>query len=93
MRYFGDKPLTREFKSSDVKKRDGYFEVSLNPREKAVFSAWKLKSGKGKLTGQIFMYKKNGELFNMLYFPLELLSENHKLLSHEAIKSLSANYR
>jgi len=93
VRYFGDKPLTREFKSSDVKKHDGYFEVNLNPREKAVFSAWKLKSGNGKLTGQIFMYKEDGELFNMLYFPLELLSENHKLLNHEAIKSLNANYR
>ena len=93
VRYYGDKPLVRKFDSNSVIKRDGYFEVQLSPREKAVFSAWKLKSGSGKLTGQIFMYKENGELFNMLYFPLQLLKEDHEFLKHEAIKELSATYR
>jgi hypothetical protein len=93
VRYYGDKPIVRKFDSNAVIRRDGYFEVQLSTNEKAVFSAWKLKSGSGKLTGQIFMYKENGELFNMLYFPLQLLNENHEILNHEAIKELSAAYR
>jgi len=93
IRYYGDKPTVRKFDSNSVIKRGGYFEVQLNQREKAIFSAWKLKSGSGKLTGQVFMYKEDGKLFNMLYFPLQLLKEGHELLEHEAIKELSATYR
>ncbi len=93
VRSLGHEPVIREFDSGAVTKHDGFFEVDLGSREKAVFSAWKLKSGSGKLSGQIFMYKENGELFNMLYFPLELLNEGHDFLKHEEIKSLSATYR
>lgn len=93
VRNYGDKPESRKFGPSDVKKHDGFIEVSLSPNEKAVFSAWKLKSGSGKLTGQIFMYNHDGTLFNMLYFPLELLSKNHTLLENETIKELSTTLR
>ena len=86
-------PITRAFKAEDVIKQDGYLEIQLSKYEKAVLSAWKLKSGSGRLTGQIFMYKENGELFNMLYFPLQLLNEDHEFLKHEEIKSLSTIYR
>ena len=93
VRYYGDRPITRKFESSSVTKRDGYFEVQLNPREKVVFSAWKLHSGSGKLTGQILMYKEDGELLNMLYFPLQFLKSNHEFLGYEPIKELSTTYR
>lgn len=93
VRYFGNKPISREFRSSDVKKHEGFFEVNISPNEKAVFSAWKLKSGSGKLTGQILMYNGDGSLFNMMYFPLEFLSKNHELLKHEAINKLSKAHR
>ncbi len=89
----GNGPAVLNFKTNDVIKRNGYLEINLTPTEKAVLSAWKLKSGSGRLTGQIFMYKENGELFNMLYFPLQLLTKNHKFLNHEPIKRLSAKYR
>ena len=39
------------------------------------------------------MYKESGELFNMLYFPLQLLDDNHKVMDNDAIKNLSAKYR
>ena len=93
IRSLGHEPIIREFNSAAVTKHDGFFEIALSPREKAVFSAWKLKSGSGKLTGQIFMYNENGELFNMLYFPLQLLNKGHEFLKHEEIKSLSTVYR
>ena len=93
VRHFGGQSISREFQSSDVKKHDGYFEVNLHPNEKAVFSAWKLKSGSGKLTGQILMFNSDGTLFNMMYFPLEHLSESHELLRHEAIDELSNAHR
>ncbi len=86
-------PIVHDFSSNDIIKRDGYLEIILGPNEKAVFSAWKLKSGSGRLTGQIFMYKENGELFNMLYFPLQLLEPKHEFLNHATIKQLSERYR
>ena len=92
-RNYGDKIEAREFKPSDVIKHDGYFEVNLSSYEKAVFSAWKLKSGSGRLTGQIFMYNADGTLFNMLYFPLEFLSKDHELLKYDAIRELSTTHR
>ncbi len=90
---FGGEPIKREFSSSNLVKRDGYFEVKLSPTEKAVFSAWKLESGRGHLTGQVLMYKPNGDLFNMLYFPMRFLSKNHEFMQYEAIKKLSYAYR
>ncbi len=93
VRNYGDKSEVRKFKLGDVKKHNGYFEVNLSSYEKAVFSAWKLKSGSGKLTGQIFMYNADGTLFNMLYFPLEFLSKNHELFKYDAIKELSTSHR
>jgi len=93
VRSLGHKPIVREFDSANVVKQNGYFEVVLSPSEKAVFSAWKSKSGSGRLTGQIFMYKASGELFNMLYFPLQLLENDHEFLKYEAIKELSESYR
>lgn len=93
VRDFGDRPISRDFRSSDVEKHDGFFEVNLGPNEKAVFSAWKLNPGSGKLTGQIFMYNADGTLFNMLYFPLEFLGKDHGLLKHEAIDELSKAHR
>ena len=39
------------------------------------------------------MYKESGELFNMLYFPLQLLDDKHKFMDNDAIKELSAIYR
>lgn len=76
-----------------VKKQNSYIEIQVSPNETAVLSAWKLKSGSGRLTGQILMQKENGELFNMLYFPLDLITPNHDLLSHEVIRVLSEKYR
>jgi len=93
VRSLGNQAISREFRPSDIKKHDGFFEVNLAPNEKAVFSAWKLKSGSGKLTGQIFMYNGDGTLFNMLYFPLEFLSKNHELLKNEPIDNLSKAHR
>ena len=93
VRHFGDRSISREFRPSDVKRHDGFFEVNLSPNEKAVFSAWKLNSGSGKLTGQILMYNGDGTLFNMMYFPLELLTKDHELLKYEAIDELSKAHR
>ena len=86
-------PITRAFKAEDVIKQDGYLEIQLSKYEKAVLSAWKLKSGSGRLTGQIFMYKENGDLFNKLHFPLQLLDDKHEYMSNDAIKELSAKHR
>ncbi len=93
VRSLGHEPITRKFSSNDVTKRNGYIEIHLNNNEKAVLSAWKSKSGNGRLNGLIYMYKESGELFNTLYFPLQLLKQNHKFLSHEKIKYLSNKHR
>lgn len=93
VRSLGHEPIIRKFDSDNVIKQNGYFEVNITPSEKVVFSAWKLKSGSGKLTGQVFMYKENGELFNMLYFPMQLLKSNHEFLKYESIKDLRETYR
>ena len=93
VRSLDHEPIIRKFDSENVIKQNGYFEVNLTPNEKVVFSAWKLESGSGKLTGQVFMYKENGELFNMLYFPMQLLKNNHEFLKYEAIKELRETYR
>jgi len=93
VRSLGHEPITRKFSIKDVSKRDGYIEIKLAEHEKAVLSAWKLKSGSGRLTGQIFMYKQNGELFNMLYFPLQLLEHKHDLFTYDEIKRLSEQYK
>ena len=93
VRALGHEPIVSKFSAGDVIKRDGYLEIKLNQNEKAVLSAWKLKSGSGRLAGQVFMYKESGELFNMLYFPLQLLEPMHKFLNHEEIKQLSKTYR
>jgi hypothetical protein len=93
VRAFYHAPSIFNFDPNDVVKRDGYLEIKLAPKEKAVLSAWKLKSGPGRLTGQVYMYKDSGELFNMLYFPLQLLEPNHELLNNETIKQLSEKYR
>lgn len=92
VRNFGDKEVRRTFSAADVTFRDGYFEVALGSSEKAVFSAWKLPSGVGRLTGQIFMFKKGEELYNMLYFPLELLTPGHDLLGESEIRTLSDEF-
>ena len=93
IRSLGHEPIIRSFSSNDVIKRNGYIEINLYNNEKAVLSAWKLKSGSGRLNGLIYMYKENGELFNTLYFPLQLLKKNHEFLSHEKIRELSNKYR
>ena len=93
VRSLGHTPITREFSSKDVIKQNGYIEINLSNNEKVVLSAWKLKSGKGRLTGQLFMYKEGGVLFNMLYFPLQLLNDTHKFMGNDAINGLSAKYR
>jgi hypothetical protein len=93
IRSLGHEPITSKFSSKDVIKQNGYIEIILSNNEKVVLSAWKLKSGSGKLTGQLFMYKEGGELFNMLYFPLKLLNDKHKLMGNDVIKDLSAKYR
>ncbi len=90
---FASEPVAREFSSDSLIKRDGYFEVQLGPTEKAVFSAWKHESGEGRLSGQVFMYKHDGDLFNMFYFPMQSLSKNHEFMQYEAIKKLSYTYR
>jgi hypothetical protein len=38
------------------------------------------------------MYKANGELFNMLYFPLQLLQPGGTLLQETEIKRLSNEF-
>ena len=93
VRNYGNKAQARAFEPDDLRKHDGFFEIMLSPNERAVFSAWKLKSGSGALTGQIFMYNADGTLFNMLYFPLDYLNADHELLKHEAIKDLSTTHR
>ncbi len=93
IRSLGHKPITRKFTAKDIVKQNGYLEINLSNNEKAVLSAWKLKSGNGRLTGQLFMYKDNGDLFNMLYFPLQLLNKKHEFMSKDEIKQLSAKYR
>ena len=89
----GHLPITRKFKSSDVVKRDGYIEIQFNNTEKAVISAWKLKSGEGRLAGVIYMYKESGELYNILYMPLQLLNKSHEFLSYDEIRLLSKKFR
>jgi len=93
IRSLNHEPVTSKFSSKDVQKQNGYLEINLGNNEKVVLSAWKLKSGSGRLTGQLFMYKESGELFNMLYFPLQLLNDKHKFMSNDEIKELSAIYR
>ena len=93
IRSLGHEPITSKFSSKDVKKQNGYLEINLGNNQNAVLSAWKLKSGSGRLTGQLFMYKESGELFNMLYFPLQLLNDKHEFMSNDEIKELSAKYR
>ena len=93
IRALGHEPITRKFTAQNVKKQNSYIEIELSPNETAVLSAWKLKSGSGRLTGQILMSKENGELFNMLNFPLDLVTPNHKLLSHKTIKVLCEKHR
>ena len=93
IRSLGHEAITIEFSSKDVIKQNGYIEINISKSEKVVLSAWKLKSGSGRLTGQLFMYKESGELFNMLYFPLKLLNDKHELMSNDVIKDLSAKYR
>ena len=93
IRSLGHEPITSKFSSKDVIKQNGYIEIDLSKNEKVVLSAWKLKSGGGRLTGQLFMYKENGELFNMLYFPLQLLNEKHEFMGNDAIRELSEKYR
>ena len=93
IRSLGHKPITSEFSSKDVIKQNGYIQINLSNNEKVVLSAWKLKSGSGRLTGQLFMYKEGGELFNMLYFPLQLLNDKHDFMGNNAIKDLSTKYR
>jgi len=93
IRSLGREPITYHFTKKDVIKNDGYLVIKLNKHQKAIISAWKLESGSGKLTGQIFMYNENGDLFNMLYFPLELLETDHKYLQNDTIKLLSKKYR
>ena len=93
IRALGHEPITIEFSSKDVIKQNGYIEINISKKEKVVLSAWKLKSGSGRLTGQLFMYKESGELFNMLYFPLQLLNGKHKFMDNDAIKELSNKYR
>ena len=93
IRSLGHEPITIEFSSKNVIKQNGYIEINISNYEKVVLSAWKLKSGSGRLTGQLFMYKESGELFNMLYFPLQLLNDKHKFMNNDVIKELSAKYR
>ena len=93
IRSLGHEPITIKFSPKDVIKHNGYIEIDISDNERIVLSAWKLKSGSGRLTGQLFMYKENGELFNMLYFPLQLLDDKHKFMGSDAIKKLSAKYR
>ena len=93
IRALSHKPITSKFLTKDVIKHNGYLEINLSNNEKVVLSAWKLKSGSGRLTGQLFMYKENGDLFNMLYFPLQLLNDKHEFMSNDEIKKFSAIYR
>ena len=90
---FDNKPMIREFVSKDVIKRDGYIEIELESNKKFILSAWKLKSGAGRLSGQLYLYKENGELFNMINFPLHLLEKNHKFLEYKEIKKHAETYR
>ena len=92
VRSFRGEEIRRPFTAANVLFRDGYLEIQLNETEKTILSAWKEPSGTGKLTGQIFMYKKNGDLFNMLYFPLQLLQPGDKLSREMPIKELSNEF-
>tara|TARA_R100000687_G_scaffold81919_1_gene79859 strand:- start:67 stop:510 length:444 start_codon:yes stop_codon:yes gene_type:complete len=93
IRSFKNDPLRRNFSSKELVKHDGFIEIQLSNREKAVLSAWKLKSGSGRLTGQIFMYRENGELFNMLHFPLNLVKDGEPILKYEQISGLKRECR
>jgi hypothetical protein len=91
-RSLGHKPITRTFTKEDVIFRNGYIEITASPKEKMVLSAWVLSSGSGRLTGQLFMYKKDGELFNTLYYPLDLVTPNSALLEQDDISKLYRKY-
>ena len=93
IRSLGHDPIVREFKAENLVKRDGYIEIMLTEYEKVIISAWKLKSGPGRLAGLLYMYKESGELFNMLHFPLHLLEKGHKYLEYEEIKNHAETYR
>ena len=93
IRSLGHEPITIAFTPNDVIKQNGYIEINISNKEKMVLSAWKSESGSGRLTGQLFMYKEDGTLFNMLYFPLQLLNDKHEFMGNDAIKDLSAKYR
>lgn len=93
IRYLGrGEPKTRTFKPSAVKKHDGFIEIQLNKSEKAVLSAWKINNS-GALVGVIYLYNEKGVLFNMLHFPLELVSPDHKILKRQVIKKYYEKYR
>ena len=91
-RSLGHKPITRTFTKENVIIQNGYVEIAVSASEKMVLSAWVLPSGSGRLTGQLFMYKENGELFNMLYYPLELVTADSKLLKQDVISNLYQKY-
>ncbi|MAD46957.1 MAG: hypothetical protein CMH98_18340 [Oceanospirillaceae bacterium] len=87
-RSLGHAPITRSFQKKNVIFRDGYIEIQASESEKMVLSAWVLPSGSGRLTGQLFMYKENGDLFNMLYYPLSLVNQDSELLEYDEISKL-----
>lgn len=91
-RSLGHKPITRTFTKEDVIVRNGYIEITASPSEKMVLPAWVLPSGSERLTGQLFMYKEDGELFNMLYYPLDLVMPNSALLEQDNISKLYRKY-
>ena len=91
-RSLGHDPITRSFQKKNVVFRDGYIEIQASESEKMVLSAWVLPSGSGRLTGQLFMYKENGDLFDMLYYRLSLVNPNSELLEHDEISKLYKKY-
>lgn len=66
-----------DFASDAVILREGYVEILLQKRAKAVVAAWKT-SGSGRLTGQWLLYREDGRLYNMMYFPLSLLQKGER---------------
>ena len=73
-RSFDGSYIRDEFSSDAVILRDGYAEILLQENAKAVVAAWKAP-GSGRLTGQWFVYREDGRLYNMMYFPLTLLKK------------------
>lgn len=92
--YFGHgEPTIRIFNTGDVIKRDGYVEVRFRAGEKAILSGWNKRSSVGKLAGLLLIIGRDGNVINMMYLPLDLLTSDDPMLTHPILRELYDKYR